>query len=1015
MKTTRKVLSLVLSLAMVISMLVSWNITVQAAENGLYVNGTTLYDGNGNELILRGVNVPHAWYSGYTHSSIKAIASLGANSVRVVCATGSQWGKTSYSDLQSIINTCRNLGLICVLEVHDYTGYDSVSSLNDAVNYWKEMKNLLNANKDYVIVNIANEWLGTWNLGSTWSSAYQDAVKNLRNAGIENVLMVDGPGYGQETAPLINYCQQVASADSTGNIMFSIHMYSVAGANASVIKSNIDNTLSKGVCLCIGEFGDYQNGGDVDELTVMSYCEQKNVGYMAWSWKGNSGGDENLDLSYDWYSANSLSTWGKTVFYDTNGIQNTSVLAYTGAGSIDTDVATDIAGCVDTKVYEAEKYVANVNTGSAKAQNTLGGYSGVGYAALNNSGEKQYIYIPFTAPETARYTFSATYATPSQSDIYFDYWTTSSSVSYGEQAYNGKTYHHNNYMSLGTGSSSWSTKTAYTSIKIEKGETVLLGLTDNNGVAYFDKVTVTASAKIFPEGTDADTDVVIDTDTATETETEVETDTATEVETDTATEIETDTENNYTPNGNRYEFEYATLGGNATVSAPYETVSSASNGKLVQFNSGANDAQFNVNIEENGKYAVKFVAVGLGGYTRNIQFFIDNTYTTEILPSSDWTEFTYEVELSKGTHVIGAKTDGAWGWQWEWSYIDYVEITKLDTTVDTETEVETDTTTETETEVETDTATEIETEVETDTATETTTDVEKVYETTLEIEDIYSSSSTNVVKETAYKGFTNYTGNGYMRIDRQGKLEFSINAEVDGTYSFSLKNTAGSARKSARIEICKGNQVVYSQDFKSGTAYTWENLEFTADLTAGNYTVKISCPQNNSYNVLVDSITFKTTVTEKVETDVETEVETDTEVEKVDFNKTIQIENEYKTVSNAAATNNYNRFTDYTGDGYLRINRRGYVTLDVTVPESGTYTFTIVNTAGSAAKTVRFELLDGNSTVYSEDFKTNRGYSWTEHTITVDLEANTTYTLRLSCPQSNSYNALIDRIEITNN
>ena len=298
-------------------------------NGGMFVQNGKLYDGNGNEFIMRGINIPHAWYTDYTKTSIDAVAGLGANCVRVVVADGTEWTKTTRSELENIISWCEAKGLICILEVHDHTGKDDVYRLNIAVNYWKEMKDLLNEHKDYVIVNIANEWLGTWNLGSTWTSAYQDAIRSLRNAGLENVIMVDAAGYGQETATCIDNCQSVYSADSTGNTMFSIHMYSVAGKDASTVKSNIDAMISKGVCFCIGEFGDYQNGGDVDEETVMSYCTEKSIGYAAWSWKGNSGTDSTLDLSNDWEGTN-LTTWGKYVFYASDiGIQATSRMAYT--------------------------------------------------------------------------------------------------------------------------------------------------------------------------------------------------------------------------------------------------------------------------------------------------------------------------------------------------------------------------------------------------------------------------------------------------------------------------------------------------------------------------------------------------------------------------------------------------------------------------------------------------------------------------------------------------------------
>ena len=296
-------------------------------SGGMYVNGTKVYDAQGKEFVMRGVNIAHAWYPEQTYTSIKAVANLGANSVRVVLADGAQWTKTTASEIENIINWCKESGMICILEVHDHTGKNSTYELDTAVNYWIEMKDIVNRNKDYVIVNIANEWLGEWGNGSTWENAYKDAIVKLRNAGIENLLMVDAAGYGQETSTLIDHCNNVKNADPTGNTMFSIHMYSVAGKDASTVKYNIDSMLGKGVATCIGEFGDFQNGGDVDEYTIIDYSQEKQMGTLAWSWKGNGGIDTSLDLSYDW-EGNNLSDWGKTVFYSQNGIKNTSKLAY---------------------------------------------------------------------------------------------------------------------------------------------------------------------------------------------------------------------------------------------------------------------------------------------------------------------------------------------------------------------------------------------------------------------------------------------------------------------------------------------------------------------------------------------------------------------------------------------------------------------------------------------------------------------------------------------------------------
>ena len=298
------------------------------ATGSMNVQGTKLYDGLGNEFVMRGINIAHAWYTDKTETSINAVADLGANTVRVVLADGAQWTKTTAQEVEDIIKWSKERGLVCVLEVHDHTGKNDPAELDIAVNYWIELKDLLNANKDYVIVNIANEWLGEWNKGDVWENTYKNAVTKLRNAGIENVLMIDGAGYGQETSTLIERCTNVKAADPTGNIMFSIHMYSVAGKDAATVKSNIDSMLGKGVATCIGEFGDFQNGGDVDEETIINYSEEKKMGTIAWSWKGNGGTDITLDLSKDW-EGKELTDWGKYVFHSTNGIQNTSKLAYT--------------------------------------------------------------------------------------------------------------------------------------------------------------------------------------------------------------------------------------------------------------------------------------------------------------------------------------------------------------------------------------------------------------------------------------------------------------------------------------------------------------------------------------------------------------------------------------------------------------------------------------------------------------------------------------------------------------
>ena len=231
---------------------------------------------------------------------------------------------------KKIINWCENAGLVCVLEIHDHTGSDNPSDLKMwAVEYWNEMKNLLNAHKKYVIVNIANEWLGSWNKGSIWAQTYIDVVKILRVIGIQNALMVDASGYGQESGPIIENAKKVLEADPNKNVIFSYHVYSSLGKNKNTLYTAFDKLKNTGVCWIAGEFGWYHQGVYIPYKDLMEYCQKNGIGWLAWSWTGNSGDDSPLDItSVNTFSKNDLSFWGKDIFYGKNGIQNTSKKAY---------------------------------------------------------------------------------------------------------------------------------------------------------------------------------------------------------------------------------------------------------------------------------------------------------------------------------------------------------------------------------------------------------------------------------------------------------------------------------------------------------------------------------------------------------------------------------------------------------------------------------------------------------------------------------------------------------------
>jgi len=301
-------------------------------STGFYINGTTLYDANGNPFVMRGINHAYTWYKGQESVAIPAIAKAGANTVRLVLSDGQQWTKDSLSAIQSLITLCEQNKLVVILEVHDGTGSDSSTVLDNIANYWIEMKSALIGKEKTVILNIANEWYGTWN-GVNWAAGYKSVIPKLRSAGIKNTIMVDAAGWGQYPQSIADDGTEVFNADPLKNTMFSIHMYEYAGGSAATVKSNIDSVLNKGLAVVIGEFGIKHTNGDVDEAAIMSYSQEKGVGYLGWSWKGNGSGLEYLDMSNDW-AGTSYTEQGNAIINGTNGIKATSKPAtvYSGSG-----------------------------------------------------------------------------------------------------------------------------------------------------------------------------------------------------------------------------------------------------------------------------------------------------------------------------------------------------------------------------------------------------------------------------------------------------------------------------------------------------------------------------------------------------------------------------------------------------------------------------------------------------------------------------------------------------------
>ncbi|MEV6166295.1 cellulase family glycosylhydrolase [Streptomyces sp. NPDC052052] len=311
-----------------------------SAGTGLHISNGRLLEGNGNDFVMRGVNHAHTWYPGETQS-LADIKATGANTVRVVLSDGYRWSRNSAEDVAAVIAQCKANRLICVLEVHDTTGYgedSAAGTLDHAADYWISLKDVLDGQEDYILINIGNEpWGNTDPAG--WTAPTIAAIQKLRTAGFQHTIMVDAPNWGQDWQGVMrDNAQSVYDADSTGNLLFSIHMYSVYNT-AQKVTDYLNAFVNAGLPLVIGEFGGPADQyGDPDEDTMMATAEELKLGYLAWSWSGNT--DPILDLTID-FDPTQLSSWGERIFHGANGIAQTSREATVyGGTTADTEAPT---------------------------------------------------------------------------------------------------------------------------------------------------------------------------------------------------------------------------------------------------------------------------------------------------------------------------------------------------------------------------------------------------------------------------------------------------------------------------------------------------------------------------------------------------------------------------------------------------------------------------------------------------------------------------------------------------
>ncbi len=250
---------------------------------GFFIAHGTLYDANGAEFRIRGVNRLH-WDS----NSAAGIAASRANTERWnIDFSRSAGGNVALVHAQSvaerIVPIVGNWGATCS---------DDPARLAAVVSTWVQQARAWTRLERYLIVNIANEW-GPTN-SPVWRDAYIQTIAQLRAAGYLGTILVDSGGCGQDIDDLVRYSAAVFASDPQKNVMFALHIYGripreqVAGDLAQLAALS----RAHGMVFLVGEFGPGRNIGPSATLTtpeeVISAAEANGIGWLAWAWDDNN-------------------------------------------------------------------------------------------------------------------------------------------------------------------------------------------------------------------------------------------------------------------------------------------------------------------------------------------------------------------------------------------------------------------------------------------------------------------------------------------------------------------------------------------------------------------------------------------------------------------------------------------------------------------------------------------------------------------------------------------------------
>jgi Cellulase (glycosyl hydrolase family 5) len=262
------------------------------------VVGTRILDPEGREFVIKGTNVngPHwPWARPTVPDADLMVNTWRFNTVRVNAYPSLATNgccRTNNTDLDAIVRTFTGRRVVTQIENHDFTGrYPNAAELETLKSWWVDLATRYRGNP-YVWFNIMNEPGNSAQVPETWRTAHEEVVRAIRATGAENIIVLDGHGFGQENgfsngesgSGILTYGPYFI--EKYRNITFSLHLYANWIYGETRLRAYLDAVAAKGLSIHAGEYGsgdDYSRGVASDLFKV---ALERNLGRIVWQWFG---------------------------------------------------------------------------------------------------------------------------------------------------------------------------------------------------------------------------------------------------------------------------------------------------------------------------------------------------------------------------------------------------------------------------------------------------------------------------------------------------------------------------------------------------------------------------------------------------------------------------------------------------------------------------------------------------------------------------------------------------------